>query len=153
VAPEHALSGLPRLPAPAALPAFPPSQVVLEGARELACLAVQDRLVAAGSRFHIHLLDLRQRCAAAGTIPLTDNGVRSLQLAGHVLSAGTGDAGVAFFDLRYLRRAKGPRLRDLTPGVGLGVACTRASLSVCVAGRARRCVCVRVCVRNTCVCA
>ncbi|KIZ04367.1 WD repeat-containing protein 40A [Monoraphidium neglectum] len=90
--------------------------VVLEGARELACLAVQDRLVAAGSRFHIHLLDLRQRCAAAGTIPLTDNGVRSLQLAGHVLSAGTGDAGVAFFDLRYLRRAKGPRLRDLTPG-------------------------------------
>lgn len=90
-------------------------KVVLEGARELICLAVQDRLVVAGSRSHVHLLDLRQRCTNVGTVPLTENGVRSLALAGHLLSAGTGDANVVLLDLRYLRRAKGPRLRDLTP--------------------------------------
>ncbi|KAI8471738.1 MAG: WD40-repeat-containing domain protein [Monoraphidium minutum] len=88
-------------------------KATLEGARELICLAVQDRLVAAGSRSHMHLLDLRQRCSVVGTMPVTDNGVRSLQLAGHVLSAGTGDANLVFYDLRYLRHARGPRLRDL----------------------------------------
>ncbi|GBF97555.1 hypothetical protein Rsub_10156 [Raphidocelis subcapitata] len=91
-------------------------KVVLEGARELICLAANEHLVAAGSRTHAHLLDMRQRCTNVGLLPVTDNGVRSLQLRGHLLSVGTGDANVVFFDLRYLRRAKGPRLCDLAVG-------------------------------------
>lgn len=96
------------------------AQVVLDGARELICLAVQEHLVVAGSRTHMHILDLRQRCTNVSTVPVTDNGVRSLQLAGHLLSCGTGDASVVFFDLRYLRHVNGPRLRDLTPAVSAG---------------------------------
>jgi hypothetical protein len=64
-------------------------------------------LVAAGSRSHLHLLDLRARRACVGVVPVTDNGVRSLGLAGHLLSAGTGDAALVFYDLRYLKRAGG----------------------------------------------
>lgn len=89
-------------------------KVMLEGARELICLAAHEHLVVAGSRTHIHLLDTRQRRTNVGLVPVTDNGVRSLRLAGHLLSAGTGDASLVFYDLRYLRRAKGPRLRDLS---------------------------------------
>jgi hypothetical protein len=111
---------------PSPHPTPPPTpQVTLEGARELICLAVQDHLVAAGSRTHLHLLDARQRCTNVGLVPVTDNGVRSLQLAGHMLSAGTGDANVVFYDLRYLRRAKGPRLRGLGLQVGRGGAAGR----------------------------
>lgn len=89
-------------------------KVMLEGAKELICLAVQEHLVVAGSGSHMHLLDMRQRCTNVGTVPVTDNGVRSLQLAGPVLSVGTGDANVVFFDLRYLRHAKGRKLKDLS---------------------------------------
>jgi hypothetical protein len=55
-----------------------------------------------------------------GLVPVTDNGIRSLQLQGHLLSAGTGDANLVFFDLRHLRRERGPRLRDIGPAVGGG---------------------------------
>lgn len=90
-------------------------KVTLEGARELICLAAAGPLVAAGSRTHLHLLDTRQRCTNVGLVPVTDNGIRSLQLQGHLLSAGTGDANLVFFDLRHLRRERGPRLRDIGP--------------------------------------
>lgn len=89
------------------------TQVVLEGAKELVCLATDAHLVAAGSRCHLHLLDMRARCTGVGLVPMTDHGVRSLSIEGHLLSAGTGDAALVFYDLRYLRKGRGARLRDL----------------------------------------
>lgn len=72
---------------------------------EITCLAVQDHLVAIGSRNWIAMMDLRiDHEYRAMELAQPDYSVRSLQFGDNVISCGTGNGWISFVDYRWTQQ-------------------------------------------------
>lgn len=68
---------------------------------ELACMAVENNFIALGSRDYIVLLDARiKRSYVEIQLLANDYSIRSLQFKNRILSCGSGNGWLSFFDLR-----------------------------------------------------
>ncbi|BDA46679.1 DDB1- and CUL4-associated factor 12 [Coccomyxa sp. Obi] len=75
--------------------------VRLKHSKEVVCLAMSDSLLAVGSQSHITLVDPRKKTAVQDIESLDDaHGVRSLNFLDHLLSCGSGQGKLFFYDLR-----------------------------------------------------
>lgn len=75
----------------------------LKHAEEPVCLALEGEMIAAGSLESIALMDTRQSGGRQLQVVRNGNGVRSLSIAGHLLTAGYSNGQVTFYDLRTQR--------------------------------------------------